>query len=313
MPASAKNGVLLFKTETTYGTDPTPSAGSNAILTMEGAALSEAGKRLYERRVIDGSLAPRQAVYGGMLVQLAVSCEIKGSGAAGTAPEIGPLLQACGLGETVVASTSVTYTPVNTGHKSATMYYYESGVFKYVITGVRGDLELVMKAGDIAVANFTFQGKYADPTDVSIPSPTYNSQVPKAVVGMAISVNGVTDIAVPSWSLKFNNSVGANDDVKASDGYGEILIRDRDPIITIDMETPSVATLALEALRGAGTRFAFQSGTLGSTAGNRVAVTTPSSSTYVKGVGHSAINNISGRSIEMGLDSGVGQPSIVFT
>ncbi|MCK7495178.1 MAG: hypothetical protein MZW92_31855 [Comamonadaceae bacterium] len=44
-------------------------------------------------------------------MQLTFDVEIKGSGAAGTAPELGVLLKGCGFGETVVAVTSVTYAP----------------------------------------------------------------------------------------------------------------------------------------------------------------------------------------------------------
>jgi hypothetical protein len=308
-----QNEVLLFMTESAYGTDPTPTEGSNAILTMGRVTISEEGKRMVDREAVRASLGKLQRVFGGMLVRAEFACEIKGSGAAGTAPELDPLFLACGFDDTVVASTSVTYSKVSSGHTSGTMYFYEGGTVRHIITGARGGLRITGAAGGLATAHFSFVGKYANPTDQSIPSPTYNAQVPRAVVGTAIAVNGVTALTVQNWEWNFGTEVGANDSVSAADGYGEVLIRSRDPVCSMQLETPTVAALALDSLRNAGTRFAWTSGVIGSTAGNRVAVTTPASSTYVMGVSQTAVNNIAGRTIELAVDDAVGQPSIVFT
>jgi hypothetical protein len=53
-------------------------------------------------------------VYAGTLISVSGKCEIKGSGAAGTAPEIAPLLRGAAWSETVVGGTSVTYKPTST-------------------------------------------------------------------------------------------------------------------------------------------------------------------------------------------------------
>src|SRR5688500_3176902 len=98
------NEVILFKTETTYGVDPSPSAGSNAIL-VRNLAWSQEGLRMAERAAVRGSIGKLQSIYGGELRKVTFECEVKGSGSAGTAPEIAPLLRACGLGETLVAAT----------------------------------------------------------------------------------------------------------------------------------------------------------------------------------------------------------------
>ena len=62
--------------------------------------------------------------------------ELAGSGTAGTAPRYGALLQACGLSETIVASTSVTYAPVSSAFSSATIYFNNDGI-RHILTGCR--------------------------------------------------------------------------------------------------------------------------------------------------------------------------------
>ncbi|WP_444932401.1 hypothetical protein ACJJIF_22000 (plasmid) [Microbulbifer sp. SSSA002] len=70
-------------------------------------------------------------------MEVTFNAELKGSGAAGTPPEIAPLLRACGLAETITAGTSVEYNLASEGHESITLYLYEDGSL-YKLTGVRG-------------------------------------------------------------------------------------------------------------------------------------------------------------------------------
>jgi hypothetical protein len=134
-----QNEVILFKTETTYGTDSVPTAGTNAILVRSVSFAPEA-LRMIDRGAIRASLGSLQQIYGGEMKRIQFECEVKGSGAAGTAPEIGPILKACGLSETVVASTSVTYKPTSSNHSSGSLYYYEGGRKLHILTGVRGSM-----------------------------------------------------------------------------------------------------------------------------------------------------------------------------
>jgi len=90
-------------------------------------------------------------------------------------PAYGPLLKACGLSETVVSATSVTYEPVSTSFDSVTIYFNNSGVL-HKATGCRGSFTLNAEVGAIPTIAFTFTGIYAAPTDVSISAPTYANQ-----------------------------------------------------------------------------------------------------------------------------------------
>ncbi len=65
------------------------------------------------------------ASVGGMrTTEITFKVELRGSAAAGSAPEIGDLLEACGMAETVTAGSSVVYSPVSVNDKSVTIYHY---------------------------------------------------------------------------------------------------------------------------------------------------------------------------------------------
>lgn len=310
------NEVILAKTEVTYGTDPTPAAGTNAVLVRNPNMTTE-GLRMVERGAIRASLGQLQRTYGGELRKLTFECEIKGSGAAGTAPEIGPLLTACGMSETVVAVTSVTYKPtsVEANHKSITLYYYEGGRKLHILTGCRGTVSFSLEAGGLCIASFEFTGHYTQTTDASQPTTTYSSQVPKCGLNMAVSLNGVTAIVARSWQWALNNVIEISPSLAAADGYGPVIIASRDVTGSMVIESELASVINIDALLAAGTRFAFASGTLGSTAGNRVAFSTPASSTYVTNSELQDGNGLRLRNIPLAVDDSTADSelSIAFT
>jgi hypothetical protein len=306
------NEVVYVKTEVTYNTDPTPTT-TDAVL-VRNVNLSAEGLRMNDRAAVRVGLGKLQAVYGGQLKRITFECEVKGSGTAGTAPEIGPLIEACGFEETVVAVTSVTYNPENATHESATIYWFEGGVKRHILTGCRGTMTLRAEAGGLLLAVFEFVGHYTEPTDISLPSPSYDSVVPKAMVGMPVAINGVTAIVASGWEWNFNNELVMPGSLSATDGYGEVQISARDIKGQITIETVLDATLDVDALLSAGTKFAWTSGALGATGGNIVTVTTPSSSTYVTNTNPGEANGIRQRTVELAIDDSVASNfAIAFT
>lgn len=271
-----KRELLLGKAETTYGTDAVP-VGSDCILVRNVSHAPER-LRMVQRGAIRSSFGELQHIYGGMLEALSFECEVKGSGAAGTAPEIGPFLKACGMQETVVASTSVTYAPTSSSIGSSTIHYYKAGAgantqVRHVLLGCRGNVEFVYQAGDILIARFSFIGRRANPTDQTLPTPTYDTTVPLAIRGLSTTVGGVSGLTIQNYSLNMNNQIVVPDSVNDSEGFGEITIAGRDPTMELNRHHELVATIAPWADMVAGTSRAFVSGTLGSTAGNRIALT----------------------------------------
>lgn len=308
------NEVILAKTEVTYNTDPTPVAATDAIL-IRNADMSSEGLRMNDRGAIRASIGQLQMVYGGQLKRLKFECEVKGSGAAGTRPEIASLIEACGFDETIVGATSATYTPESSTHESVTIYYFEGGRKRHILTGCRGTMTLRLEAGGILIAAFEFIGHHSSPTDQTLPTPTYNSTVPRAALSMAIAINGVSAIVAKSWEWNLNNTLATPPSIAAADGFGEVLITKRDVKGSILIESELVSVIDVDTLLSAGTRFAFASGTLGSVAGNRVVVSTPASSTYCTDTELQEADGLRLRNVPLAVDDSTANQelSIAFT
>lgn len=304
------NEVILAKTETVYGTDSTPTVGANAVL-VQNPSISYEGLRMNDRSVIRANLNTEQQIYGGTLARLSFACELKGSGTAGTAPEIGAMLEACGMGETIVASTSVTYKPISSSHKSITLWWYEGGRKKHVLNGARGNVSFRLAAGGIAVAEFEFVGHYTAPADIAQPSPTYNSQIPKAVLNMAVSLGGVTTMIVREWSLNLGNTLAMPPSIAAADGFGEVQITRADVAGELVMDSELASVIDVDAQLAAGTGITFLSGTLGSTAGNRVAFTGATNGLYWRNRNIGEADAMRIRTMSFGIkDSSTGNDAI---
>jgi len=272
-----KRELILAKIETNYGEDSAP-VGTDTVL-VRNITHQPDRLRMVQRGAIRTSLGEMQHIYGGMLQSVTFECEVKGSGTAGTAPEIDALLRACGLDGTTVASTSNTYAPTSSDLESCTIHYYEAAAgstsqVRHILLGCRGNVEFTWTAGDILLARFTMLGRRSgNPTDQTLPTPTYDSTVPQAVKGLASTIGGVSDLVVQNYTLNLGNEIIVPDDLNDTDGYGEIIIAGRDPTLVVNRHTELVATLAPWADLAVGTARAFVSGTLGGTAGNRIALT----------------------------------------
>jgi|GEM_PF-390705 hypothetical protein len=262
---------IFAKLETTYGTDPTPT-GSNAIL-VRSIQHGFDRLRMVPRPVLTGALGQEPQVYAGSLEAITIECELKGSGQAGTAPEFGPLLRACGLAETVVASTSVTYAPQSGSIESCTIYYYKavdnsSIRVRHILTGCRGNVQIVANTGDYPILRFMMVGRRATPTDQSALSPTYDATTPLALRGLTVSLGSVQGV-VQSFELDVGHTIDVPDNMNNSEGYGEITIIDRDPVLTLTRHDERIATINPWGDLSGGTARAFDTGTVGSSAGNR--------------------------------------------
>jgi hypothetical protein len=173
MPLLSRKRLILAKIESTYATDSTPD-GTFAIL-VRNLEITPLESETVSRDLIRPYLGASDQLLAQTRVSITFEVEMAGSGAAGTAPAYGPLLKACGLSETIVTSTSVTYAPVSSAFSSASIYMNNDGIL-HKITGARGTFVLNGEVGQIPTISFTFTGIYNAPTSTAAPTPTYSNQ-----------------------------------------------------------------------------------------------------------------------------------------
>jgi hypothetical protein len=168
MPLLYNKRAILAKTETTYGTDPTPTGANNAIL-VRNLEIQPIDAEQVNRDLVRPYFGASDILIANVRSRITFEVEMAGAGAAGTVPKYGPILKACGMSETVTASTKVTYAPVSESFNSCTIYVNIDGVTHKVI-GCRGTVSLSMAVGQIPVYQFELMGIYQSPVDVAFSS-----------------------------------------------------------------------------------------------------------------------------------------------
>jgi len=270
MALLTRKRLILAKAEATYGTDPTPTGSANAIL-VRNLDIVPLQSDIVQRELIRPYLGNYEQLLAQTRVQVTFEVELAGSGAAGTAPAYGPVLKACGLSETVVATTSVTYAPVSSSFSSVTIYFYQDGI-RHIVTGARGTFTLNGQVGAIPTIAFTMTGIYNAPTDTALATPTYASQVTPLIFKNGNTTNfsafGYSG-ALQSIDLNIGNEIVYRELIG---GTKEVLITDRKPAGTMSIEAVLLATKNYFTVSTGSTTgsISFQHGT---TAGNIATLT----------------------------------------
>lgn len=266
MPLLTRRRTILAKIESTYGTDPTPTGSSNAIL-VRNLNITPLNAETASRDLVRAYMGASESLIATKNVAIDFEVEMAGSGAAGTAPAYGPLLRACGLAETVTSGVKVAYAPVSTSFESVTLYFNVDGVL-HKITGARGNVEARITSGQIPVFAFTFTGLYNAPTDASLPTVDYTG----FVTPLASNNTNTTGFSffshagvLESLTLNLNNAVN----FRSLIGSESVLITDRQAGGTVVFEAPTIATKDFFASALASTLGSLEV-VQGTTAGNRV-------------------------------------------
>ena len=270
MALLTRKRVILIETESSYGTDPTPTATDVVLVT--DLSITPQSSDVVNRDVVRPYLGSSEQLLANTRVECTFSVELAGSGTAGTAPRYGSALKATGLSETVASGTSVTYAPVSSSFSSVTIHYNVDGV-RHKVTGCRGSFTISAEVGSIPTIDFTFTGIYNAPTDTALPTVTYGNQATPLIfkngnttgfqlLSYAGALQSLTmDLGV---STVYRELVG---------GTKEVIITDRASSGTVSIEAPTIAqkdyfTAALTDSSLGNLQFLH-----GTTAGNKVQLT----------------------------------------
>lgn len=239
MPLLTRKRLILLESEATYGTDPTPT-GVDAVLVRD-LNITPLQSDVVSRDLVRPYLGASEQLLANTRVECTFSVELAGSGTAGTAPRYGKALLACGLSETIVATTSVTYAPVSSSFGSCTIYYNIDGVL-HKVTGARGTFTINGAVGEIPTIDFTFTGIYNTPTDTALPSVTYGDQATPVVFKNG-NTTGFELLSyagcLQSVSFDVGNTLVYRELVGCTK---EVLLTDRASTGSVVLEAPSMAT-----------------------------------------------------------------------
>ena len=178
MALLTRKRLILAKTESTYGTDSSPT-GTDAVLVRD-LSITPLQSDTVDRELIRPYFGASEQLLANTRVEVTFQVELAGSGAAGTPPTYGRVLRACAFSETVSAGVSVTYAPVSATFGSVTIFYNIDGVL-HKVTGCRGTFTLNGAVGEIPTIDFTMTGIYNAPTDTAAPAVTYSNQAAPAI------------------------------------------------------------------------------------------------------------------------------------
>lgn len=237
-----RKDVILAKLETVVGTDSVPTGAANSML-VRNLTITPMEQTLVSRDLIRQYFGNSEQLPAQLYAQIEFEVEAAGSGAAGTAPKFGPLLQACGMVETVSAGTKVEYDPTSTesATKSVSIYAFADGV-RHLVTGARGTVSLAFTNQGIPVIRYRLLGKYATPTDATPTGVTYAGWTKPVIVNATnttpFTLHGISPTTA-SVEIDLANNVVYRDYVG---GSKQVLITNRAPAGSITMEAVLVAS-----------------------------------------------------------------------
>ena len=287
--ALTRKKFLIAKIESSYGTDPTPTGGDAVQVTNVEVTPIESDN--VQAAAFQGFIgnSTRGTLVANKRVAITFDIELGGSGAAGTAPAFGPLLKSCGLSETIVGATSVTYAGVSSSFDSATIYCFYDGT-RHKITGCRGTVGFNLTAGQFPVASFQMIGIYNAPDDTALSgSFTVANQAAALEVNdtnvTTATFHGETDVRLESLDLSLNNEFIYKETASSK----EVFITNRAPGGTAVIEAPAVGTIDYFAKATAVTT-ASSSFVIGASAGNIATFTM--AQTDITGVSYGDTNGV---------------------
>lgn len=312
--ALTRKKFLIAKIESTYGTDPTPVGGNDAVqvTNLEVTPIESDNVQAAAFQGFIGN-STRGTLVANKRVAVTFDVELGGSGTAGTAPAFGPLLKSCGLSETIVASTSVTYAGVSSSFDSATIYCFYDGT-RHKITGARGTVTFNMTAGQFPTASFVMTGIYNAPDDTALSgSFTVANQAAALEINdtnvTTATFHGVTDVRLESLDLALNNEVLYKETASSQ----EVLITNRTPSGTAVIEAPAVGTTDYFA-KATAVATDNSSFVIGATGGNIITMTM--AQTDITGVSYGDTNGVVSLSmpyLALPSTSGNDEFSLAFT
>ncbi len=282
MSRSIKNTIVTAKVETTTGVDAGPTGAENALLVSD-VSITPLEAAAIGRNLIRGYFGGSEQLVGPASVKISYTVELAGSGTAATPPAWGQLLLGCAAAEGLLTTPArCEYSPVSTGLKSLTQYYYDDGVLHKLLAS-QGNCTLSAKVGDRPVLRFEWTGLDGGVSATPNVSPTLTpwkkpvamtkANVVDITLGATYAAGALTGGTVHNSTgleLNFGNVVNFTPML----GTETVDITDRESTASIELELDAAQEVALMATVKANTTQSLGL-TIGTAAGNKIIVFAP--------------------------------------
>jgi len=298
---------IAGKIEGTEGTYETLAAADGGLLLYDAKFITP--EQWVERNPMRATFSRYPGVHGRKPASITFRVEVRGSGTAGTAPDWGKYLRACGFGETVVGGVSVTYKPISTAIPCLSMALWDDGV-AHRIRSARGNVKLSAKIGEPAYLDFEFSGVYQAVVDEATPGGiSYSSVQPVACIGANILTMHTYNPIMGAIDIDMGTSVAVRESMNVVGGLLSALITGRDPKGTLDPEMTTVAAHDWYGKWASGVTGTLSFALTGS-AGNITTITAPT--LQYRAISDAERNGISARAVGFSLAMNAGDDELVI-
>lgn len=249
-----RNTVILVKLATVAGADAAPTgAADNAVLVSE-MSITPLDLEKIANPAMKGFFGASADLMGAASVKIDITVSLAGSGAAATPPAWGKLNMGCAMAEGVLtAPARVEYTPVSTGLKDATIYYYDDGVLHKAI-GSMGNMSLSAKKGGTPSLKYEFTGVAgeivatqnvaATLTAWKTPVPMIKEHVVDMTFGGTYAAGAIADgVTYPSTGLDVN--LGNKVEFHSNLSLNEADISDRETTGSTELQLTAAQEVAM--------------------------------------------------------------------
>jgi hypothetical protein len=255
--------------QTVAGTYLEPAVTDNVEIT--DMSITPMESETAELTLIKRTFGANPIIPFGLRVKLSFSIALSGSGVAGTAPYWGALERICGMAQTLVATTSVTYKPADSAFELGSLACY-IGVNKHALKDARGTSSIDINKGGFLVRKYEITGIYIDPIAGTIPAVSIAPRLMPSVMlpnNTVFSLHGVAaclkSMSIDTgFDVKFMQYLSCVDTVSLNDrsvkGSVEIVaesIATKDWFSTCKTGETGELSFTLDATAAAGRRLAI--------------------------------------------------------
>lgn len=273
MPLNYNHGVVLVADEAVPGTAETLDGADGGMIVSNISY--NANPKPIERNAIISSKGQIGALMSpAWEPSIEFDTELKGGGAAGTAPLVGEILKAANFGATITALTSVVY-ELNGPDDHKTLAWDlkdDSGANgpRFQIYGALCGIALslgIEKPGSLKVKAL---GKYTAPANVSPLTPTLELLKPPFFIGGTFTIDG-DSLNVREFSMETNPELFLVPKISDPQGWDMARIGKLKPTFSITCEMPGISTQDIYALMRSASEVVLAISTA-TVAGNTIAI-----------------------------------------